>query len=125
MIRLFYDDAGNITNQYSNSKYAPSTGTYIDVDREKIKINEYKVDLVTKELVHTGTVPTLTLQDLRASAISLPPTIDQQRIEAYGPIGDQLDTLWHDIDAGKFGDAAKTSQWYQNISTVKSDIPKP
>ena len=40
------------------------------------------------------------------------------RQEAYKPIGDQL-------DAGLFGSDAKTSQWYLDIKTIKTDNPKP
>ena len=47
------------------------------------------------------------------------------RQEAYKPIGDQLDQLWHSIDAGLFGSDAKTSQWYLDIKTIKTDNPKP
>ena len=43
----------------------------------------------------------------------------------YGSIGDQLDQLWHDIDAGKFGSDAKTGSWYVGITSVKTSHPKP
>ena len=29
------------------------------------------------------------------------------------------------VDAGLFGDSAKTAEWYTDIQTVKSDNPKP
>ena len=31
-----------------------------------------------------------------------------KRQKYYSELKEQLDKLWHDIDAGKFGDAAKT-----------------
>ena len=37
----------------------------------------------------------------------------------YKDIREQLDLLWHDIDAGKFGDTAKTGTWYTHIKSVK------
>ena len=42
----------------------------------------------------------------------------------YGSIGDQLDKLYHDIDAGKFGSDAKTGVWFVGISSVKTAIAK-
>ena len=47
------------------------------------------------------------------------------RQEAYNSIPDQLDQLWHAVDAGLFGDDAKTAEWYTDIDTVKTDNPKP
>ena len=46
----------------------------------------------------------------------------QARQEAYGSIGDQLDQLYWDIDAGKLD---KTGSWYKAIKKVKTDNPKP
>ena len=42
----------------------------------------------------------------------------------YGSIGEQLDKLYHDIDAGKFGSDAKTGVWFVCISSVKTAIAK-
>ena len=47
------------------------------------------------------------------------------RQEEYKPISDQLDQLFWAVDDGKFGDDAKTSQWYLDIKKVKTDNPKP
>ena len=43
----------------------------------------------------------------------------------YIPIQDQLDQLYHDINAGKFGADAKTGDWFVGISSVKAAFPKP
>ena len=43
----------------------------------------------------------------------------------YGSIGEQLDKLYHDINAGKFGADAKTGEWFVGISSVKTAFPKP
>ena len=48
-----------------------------------------------------------------------------KRREAYGNIEDQLDEIFHSIDAGDFGESAKSSAWYLRIQQVKADIPKP
>jgi hypothetical protein len=44
------------------------------------------------------------------------------RQEAFASIGDQLDQLYWDIDAGKLD---KTGVWYKAIKKVKDDNPKP
>ena len=42
----------------------------------------------------------------------------------YESISNQLDQLYHDIDAGKFGSDAKTGVWFVGISSVKTAIAK-
>lgn len=48
-----------------------------------------------------------------------------QRDRNYAPTGDQLDMLWHSIDAGEFGDTAKQSEFYTANKAVKDASPKP
>jgi len=43
----------------------------------------------------------------------------------YLPLQDQLDQLYRDINAGKFGSDAKTGEWFVGISSVKTAFPKP
>ena len=43
----------------------------------------------------------------------------------YPSLAEQLDQLYHDIDAGKFGADAKTGSWFVGISSVKAAHPKP
>ncbi len=43
----------------------------------------------------------------------------------YPSIEFQLDQLYHDINAGKFGADAKTGDWFVGISSVKTSLPKP
>ena len=43
----------------------------------------------------------------------------------YAVISEQLDQLYHDINAGKFGADAKTGNWFVGITSVKTNIPKP
>jgi len=47
-----------------------------------------------------------------------------QRDRQYAPTGDQLDMLWHSIDAGEFGDTAKQSEFYTANKAVKDANPK-
>ena len=43
----------------------------------------------------------------------------------YLPLQEQLDQLYRDINAGKFGSDAKTGEWFVGISSVKTAFPKP
>ena len=42
----------------------------------------------------------------------------------YGTVEEQLDKLYRDINAGKFGADAKTGEWFVGISSVKTAFPK-
>jgi hypothetical protein len=44
--------------------------------------------------------------------------------KGYKDIRSQLDLLWHDIDTGKFGDTAKTGEWYKDVKAVKDRFTK-
>ena len=47
-----------------------------------------------------------------------------KRQKYYSELKEQLDKLWHDIDSGKFGDAAKTGGFYLARKAVKDKYPK-
>lgn len=47
-----------------------------------------------------------------------------KRREYYVSYIEQLDLLYHDIDSGKFGDTAKTGQFYLARKAVKDKFPK-
>ena len=42
----------------------------------------------------------------------------------YAAITEQLDQLYRDVNAGKFGADAKTGEWFVGISSVKTIFPK-
>ena len=42
----------------------------------------------------------------------------------YGQVADQLDMLFKDIDAGLFGEQAKTGLFYNHIKNIKDRHPK-
>ena len=46
-------------------------------------------------------------------------------ISVYSGIGEQLDQLYRDVAAGKFGADAKTGEWFVGITSVKTTNPKP
>ena len=43
----------------------------------------------------------------------------------YPSLPEQFDQLFRDITAGKFGDDAKTGEWYIAIKEIKDANPKP
>ena len=45
--------------------------------------------------------------------------------KTYPQVTEQLDQLFRDITAGKFGNDAKTGEWYIAIKEVKDTNPKP
>ena len=48
-----------------------------------------------------------------------------ERIYHYRSWQHQLDMLYNDIEAGKFGEDAKTGSWYLWIKGIKEANPKP
>ena len=68
--------------------------------REAIAVENAKVQYIQKRTVGTG-------------------------VSVYSGIGEQLDQLYRDIDAGKFGADAKTGEWFVGITSVKTLNPKP
>lgn len=59
------------------------------------------------------------------SALPITPPYDALRENNYPSIGDQFGLLYDDILAGKFGEQAKTSQWFLVIKAIKDQFPKP
>ena len=49
---------------------------------------------------------------------------DTKRERSYPKIEDQLDLLYHAIDAGDFGNDAKTTSFYTKLKAVKTKSPK-
>ena len=45
--------------------------------------------------------------------------------KTYPELSEQLDQLFRDITSGKFGNDAKTGEWYIAIKEVKDTNPKP
>ena len=48
-----------------------------------------------------------------------------ERISTYRSWQHQLDMLYNDIEAGKFGEDAKTGSWYLWVKGIKDANPKP
>ena len=51
-------------------------------------------------------------------------TYSSKRELYYALIGEQLDSLYHDITSGKLGEDAKTSNFYLGRKAVKDKFPK-
>jgi|TARA_R100001460_G_scaffold12566_3_gene28777 hypothetical protein len=73
-----------------------------------------------------------TARDTEEKAAVTEKTANQYRFDrtisgtkTYPQIPEQLDQLFKDITAGKFGDDAKTGEWYIAIKAVKDANPKP
>ena len=46
------------------------------------------------------------------------------RLTAYGPIGDQLDKIWHDMDEGRIEvNKESANTWNQAIKSAKENNP--
>jgi hypothetical protein len=76
---------------------------------------------------HSTDIPQPTDAEITAEVTRLQTIYDNnqyQRDRQYAPTGDQLDMLWHSIDAGEFGDTAKQSEFYTANKAVKDANPK-
>jgi len=51
-------------------------------------------------------------------------TYNTKRSSYYPDLGEQLDLLYHAIDANEFGADAKTSTFYTELKAVKDKYPK-
>jgi len=69
--------------------------------------------------------PQYTLEEIRAKypeakKIIANRSIGRKREQEYGRIQDQLDKLYHDIDAGKLDE---TGEWFKSVKAVKDANP--
>lgn len=62
---------------------------------------------------------------LELQALEIHNQYQRDRAQLYPFLGEQLDMLWHDINNGILGEAAKNSTWYQAIKDIKDSHPKP
>ena len=83
------------------------SGAYIDV---------WDVDGLTKP-----TDEQIASYETAGNTIEANQAVSKNRRKSYASIVDQLDLLYHDMDADK-GD--KTGEWYKAVKAVKTAIPK-
>ena len=86
-----------------------------DKDMKEIVLDEDTVKASITKLKGEYTASSYRIERNESTDVDKPP---------YAPIPEQLDQLWHDIDSGKLGDAAKTGTWYLTAKKVKEDFPK-
>jgi len=117
MFRYFYDETtGEIMivgesshgTQPMNNQYA-----YLDL-AEYLDPDQYRIDLETKQPV-TRTVTTTSTRTVNWAT---------KRNFEYGTAEQQLGLLYDDVQAGMFGEAAKSSAWVKHIASVKAANPK-
>ena len=89
-----------------------SAGAF-DADGNKITLDQSKIDAARTAL------------NTAAAAVKYKTDRTTDGSTIYDTIGNQLDQLYHDINAGKFGSDAKTGEWFVGISSVKTANPKP
>ena len=85
------------------------------VDGERILMTDEEV---AQQIID----PSLRTPEYIANRIGAPEATDYSNI--YPNIAEQLDRLWHDIDAGLLGAQAKTGDFYLAIKSVKDANPK-
>ena len=105
-------DIQAIIRAYPNASYVDET-TVKDASGNVITTEQSKIDAARVTL------------DSEAAAIKYQTDRTTDASTTYDTIGNQLDQLYHDINAGKFGSDAKTGEWFVGISSVKTANPKP
>ena len=105
-------DIQAIIKAYPNASYVDET-TVKDASGNVITTEQSKIDAARVTL------------DSEAAAIKYQTDRTTDGSITYDTIGNQLDQLYHDINAGKFGSDAKTGEWFVGISSVKTANPKP
>ena len=103
----------------------------ICIDKLGLNANTYKLD----QSVPPHSITEWTGDDTQPTQVELESAWTEYQAEQdstqykrdrkYAPTGDQLDMLWHSIDAGEFGDTAKQSEFYIANKAVKDANPKP
>ena len=105
-------DIQAIIRAYPNASYVDET-TVKDASGNVITTEQSKIDAARVTL------------DSEAAAIKYQTDRTTDGSTTYDTIGNQLDQLYHDINAGKFGSDAKTGEWFVRISSVKTAKPNP
>jgi hypothetical protein len=94
-----------------------------DMSEQHWKIDNGERVLMTDEEVAQQILdPSLRTPEYIANRIGAPEATDHTSV--YPTVTEQLDKLWHDIDAGLLGQPAKTGDFYLAIKSVKDANPK-
>ena len=88
-------------------------------------INGEKVAFTAEEETERDNQEAAARADAAANGYKMQRAVGTATTTGYISLTEQLDQLYHDIDAGKFGADAKTGNWFVGISSVKTSFPKP
>lgn len=115
MFKIFYDSQGNIL---STHKIDPLINVVNDnasfIQVENIPQGKYKVNLSTFQL-----------EEISKETNIKPLSWFSNRRINYGSAEQQLNFLYDDIKAGKFGPEAQNGSWFKHIEKIKKQFPKP
>ena len=87
-------------------------------------INGVKVAFTAEEETERDNQEAAALADVAANGYKMQRAVGTATTTGYISLTEQLDQLYHDIDAGKFGADAKTGIWYNAIKSTKTAYPK-
>ena len=88
-------------------------------------INGEKVAFTAEEETERDNQEAAAQADAAANLYKMERSVGTATTTGYISLTEQLDQLYHDIDACKFGADAKTGNWFVGISSVKTSFPKP
>ena len=100
---IIYQLYSNVAVIYKNGETYTAkdiSGNVVSIDLDAVETEFAKQDYINKRTVGVSTT-------------------------VYPGMAEQLDQLYHDINAGKFGADAKTGDWFVGISSIKTAFPKP
>ena len=97
----------NKIKQYVNSEVDFTSDVILQDDGNGAYIKEWDLDIAQP------TDAQLSAVESDADKMERNLSVDQERINAYGNIGDQLDEIYHNID-----------NWKTRIKKIKEDNPK-
>ena len=100
---IIYQLYSNVAVIYKNGETYTAkdiSGNVVSIDLDAVETEFAKQDYINKRTVGVSTT-------------------------VYPGMAEQLDQLYHDINAGKVGADAKTGDWFVGITSVKTLNPKP
>ena len=88
-------------------------------------VNGELVDLTTEEETQIANDAAAQAAEKAATGYIMDRRLGVGTTSGYISLENQLDQLYHDINAGKFGADAKSGEWFVGITSVKTSFPKP
>ena len=88
-------------------------------------VNGELVNLTTEEETQIANDAAAQAAEKAATGYIMDRKLGVGTTSGYISLENQLDQLYHDINAGKFGADAKSGEWFVGITSVKTAFPKP